>query len=653
MKHFSLFSFVTLLYSFATVGSLAEGVAALPVYQYVWKGNDISFQSMRCGIINSTTNWICYPERIEPVLPPREELVWVETGGGFGNLISVDTGKRLFPEGALRSHWKDQSILPFVSNGMFSAFSSIGAPLLVAIDKKTITNHERPTALSPVRQHILACDDEIGFSEVPYLCEFYPFSEKQPIQRCSFFGPVFKPMTNGKYLPGLPRLCLLHTNGLQFLENSVEIPRSANRDCHPSLWINGYRWVDVHPDILENAPRSGMFLSNAGTVLGTNLLYSPGNWDFLPYFSSNRQAIVMLQSGKPAVLYPDGTTDENEELIPASRDNQDCFSFSRRFHSELNSIPDDKDSASRSLVSSLETRDFPTTNYISVLPEYVFVPLEQGSRPIITNDNSLPDTINRLAETHLIFRHIPAGETLLGDISCRFRGKIGFEEPHRVVFQTGFYLQVFEFTRGNLARVQERYAVDAHASLLPAQIPTFFPNGLNALMTDIENKTGLKTRIPTESEWEYACRSGSHSDLFIGENLEGYFISSNLNLIARYAFNQEPGTGSCLYRACLSGLSDVGTLVPNAFGLFDMLGNVSELVIPEQEEIAIFMSRPVLETKSDCFQFRGGGCWDSAWMCTAHEKQFLFASEITQQNGFRLFAGEAEMRQYLMDCNER
>ncbi len=79
-------------------------------------------------------------------------------------------------------------------------------------------------------------------------------------------------------------------------------------------------------------------------------------------------------------------------------------------------------------------------------------------------------------------------------------------------------------------------------------------------------KTGRYYRLPTEAEWEYACRAGSSSAYPFG-NEEG-----SLRKFAWYSGNSEGK-----YHA-------VKQLLPNAWGLYDMLGNVAEWTLDQYQD---------------------------------------------------------------------
>ena len=78
-------------------------------------------------------------------------------------------------------------------------------------------------------------------------------------------------------------------------------------------------------------------------------------------------------------------------------------------------------------------------------------------------------------------------------------------------------------------------------------------------------KTGRLYRLPTEAEWEYACRAGSETS---------YFFAGDAQHLTDYAWFE--GNSDEEYHL-------VGTKKPNAFGLFDMAGNVSEWTMDQYE----------------------------------------------------------------------
>lgn len=98
---------------------------------------------------------------------------------------------------------------------------------------------------------------------------------------------------------------------------------------------------------------------------------------------------------------------------------------------------------------------------------------------------------------------------------------------------------------------------------------------------------GYEFRLPTEAEWEYACRAGTTEATYAGKlEVKGRNNAPVLDAIAWYAGNSSEGyTGKGIDTAAIqekqypggtAGQRQVGTKRPNAWGLYDTLGNVGE-----------------------------------------------------------------------------
>ncbi|MDP6524787.1 MAG: SUMF1/EgtB/PvdO family nonheme iron enzyme [Kiritimatiellia bacterium] len=151
----------------------------------------------------------------------------------------------------------------------------------------------------------------------------------------------------------------------------------------------------------------------------------------------------------------------------------------------------------------------------------------------------------------------------------------------------------------------------------------------------LSEKTGKAFRLPTEAEWEYACRAGSDSPLWWGEAGAGFTAYANL---ADRQLGKEQGIygGKSIrvpaWRPAVMTLDDgyhvaapVGTFAPNAWGLYDMHGNVAE-----------WTSSPVKGRDVELRTVRGGSWYNLPKQATAGHRMWYPKWQPVYDVGFRV-----------------
>lgn len=129
--------------------------------------------------------------------------------------------------------------------------------------------------------------------------------------------------------------------------------------------------------------------------------------------------------------------------------------------------------------------------------------------------------------------------------------------------------------------------------------PTVTTVDPNSFIGKLQVKTGLNFDLPTEAQWEYACRAGTTSDFNNGGSSD-----SDIKLLGRCRDNLADGKGG------YGEHTTVGSYFPNAWGLYDMHGNVAEWCLDWHGDIN---SDPATDwagaSSGSCRVLRGGN-WD-------------------------------------------
>jgi formylglycine-generating enzyme required for sulfatase activity len=166
---------------------------------------------------------------------------------------------------------------------------------------------------------------------------------------------------------------------------------------------------------------------------------------------------------------------------------------------------------------------------------------------------------------------IPAGTFLMG----RYSGELGSssnEAPqHTVTFGSGFYMGKYEITQQQWLAVRGSWPGAAPSSTYgvgntyPAYEVNWndaqnFITSLNAHLASTGQRGTV--RLPSEAEWEYACRAGTATRFYWGTD-------ASYTQVGTYAWYTNNGGGKT---------HPVGEKLPNSWGLYDMSGNVLEWV---------------------------------------------------------------------------
>jgi formylglycine-generating enzyme required for sulfatase activity len=182
---------------------------------------------------------------------------------------------------------------------------------------------------------------------------------------------------------------------------------------------------------------------------------------------------------------------------------------------------------------------------------------------------------------------IPAGSFIMGSDENE-KGRNADEGPKKEIKIDGFWMSAYEVTRDELdvflkdETTSQNVNVDAITRPSPQYVDLSwgmgkeggYPANSMSQRTAIMyckwlyQKTKVFYRLPTEAEWEYACKAGTLTTYFFGND------EKNLDKYAWYEKNSA------------NAFHKVGQKLPNPWGLYDMLGNVTEWTLDHYDPAA-------------------------------------------------------------------
>ncbi|MEZ4529262.1 MAG: formylglycine-generating enzyme family protein, partial [Desulfobacterales bacterium] len=173
-------------------------------------------------------------------------------------------------------------------------------------------------------------------------------------------------------------------------------------------------------------------------------------------------------------------------------------------------------------------------------------------------------------------------------------GRSDDEILHKVTLTKGFFMQTTQVTQGQWKNLMGSNPSHFKQGGDNCPVESVSWNDVQEFIAKLNQKTGQTYRLPTEAEWEYACRAGSETAFCFGDD------KSQLEHYAWYDRNSGGRTHPVAQRK------------PNAWGLYDMHGNVWEWCADWYGYYPTDAVTDPTGSSTGPNRVRRGGSWDNA-----------------------------------------
>lgn len=214
---------------------------------------------------------------------------------------------------------------------------------------------------------------------------------------------------------------------------------------------------------------------------------------------------------------------------------------------------------------------------------------------------------------------IHAGTFMMGSPVSE-KGRDVNETQHQVTISKPFYLQTTTVTQGQWKQVMENNTSNFSSPFNDCPVDRVSWNDVQEFIGKLNSVERTDSyRLPTEAEWEYACRAGSTTTYCFGNDPKD---------LSEYAWYSENSTGET---------HTVGEQKPNEWGLYDMHGNVWEWVQDWEGNYPLgSVTDPEGPSSASSRVNRGGGWESHSWDCRSARRDFSSPESRFIGLGFRL-----------------
>ena len=202
------------------------------------------------------------------------------------------------------------------------------------------------------------------------------------------------------------------------------------------------------------------------------------------------------------------------------------------------------------------------------------------------------------------------------------------ETQHRVTLTKGYWLGKYEVTQRQWESVMEENPSCFKGPDRPVENVSLEDCQRFIAKVDAEARRqfGGEARLPTEAEWEYACRAGTTTAYSWGNALNG----DKANCDGNYP------CGTTVKGRYREETADVGSYSPNDWGFYDMHGNVREWCSDWHGSYGGDATDPTGAASGDYRVLRGGGWINYARNCRSASRDGSWPGDRDNNFGFRL-----------------